>query len=101
MRARASSSVLESLLLRVVHVVLVVRTIDILPVPARREMMYSHDTALTRLRWKVRQLGESGVFVGEADEAEADVLLGSVERIRSGAADRHAEALCAVSTKVL
>jgi hypothetical protein len=101
MRARASSSVLESLLLRVVHVVLVVRTIDILPVPARREMMYSHDTALTRLRWKVRQLGESGVFVGEADEAEADVLLGRVERIRSGAADRHAEALCAVSMKVL
>lgn len=71
---------------------LMIRTVEVLAVPARREVVLRHDAALARLLWEVVDLGEARVLVVEAREAQALVFCHAVFAL-GGAADRHAEAL--------
>lgn len=62
----------------------------------RREVVDGHDTTNTRPLGEVGEFGEAGSLVLKADEAEArgalvGLLLG--QRLDTGVADDHAEAL--------
>jgi hypothetical protein len=93
MRGRARVGVGKGFVLRVEHVVLVVGAVDVFAVPAAGEVVHRHDAAFTGFRGEVGELGEASVFIAEAHEAEADVLLGGVERGGGRGPHGHAEAL--------
>ena len=68
-RRGAGTSGCESFFRRVEHVVLVVRRVEVLAIPARREVMHSHDATFARLRREVGCLGEPRVLVLETHKA--------------------------------
>lgn len=88
-RGRAGPVRHEAAPARVVHVVLVVGRVEVLAVPARREVVDRHDARRARLLGQLGRLGEP----------RHDVLQARVPEPRAGgrgrarAADRHAEAL--------
>jgi hypothetical protein len=85
----AGTSVLERTLDSVVHVVLMVRAIKVLAIPASREMMDGHYARGTRVFGEIVGLTAAGHNIFQAGIAEAGIAtLGS-----GRAANGHAEAL--------
>jgi hypothetical protein len=68
-RGRARTSVLETAFHSVVHVILVVWTVKVLPIPTCREVVDRHDTSWTWLFRKVVGLAPSCHHVSEAGVA--------------------------------